>query len=109
METFVGDTIELDVATGIDLSGYTDLYIKFKRPNGSVGYWTASIDPTDDTHMVYTTDVGDLNIPGRWVIQAHAEAVDVHLHGKWVDFIVYTPIAETSTPPTTAAPTTAAP
>jgi nitrogen fixation protein FixH len=107
LQTFVGDTIRLDVNAGIDLSGYTDLYIKFKRPNGSMGFWAATLDPGDDTHMYYDTDVTDLNMPGTWVVQAHAEAANIHLHGLWTDFIVYTPLAETSTPPTTLTPTTA--
>lgn len=109
METFVGDTIILGLATGIDLSGYADLYVKFRRPNKSMGFWEAIIDPTDNTHMYYTTLETDLNMAGVWTLQAHAEDTGVHLHGKWVNFTVLTPLAETSTPPTTAAPTTAIP
>jgi len=109
METYVGDTVNLDVDTAIDLTGYTGLYIKFRRPNGSVGFWTAAIDPLDSTHMIYQTDLDDLNMAGAWTIQAHAEALGVHLHGKWYTFTVLTPLAETSTPPTTAAPTTPTP
>lgn len=109
METYVGDTITIDVDAGIDLSGYTTLKIKFRRPNKSVGIWTATLDPTDNTHMYYVTDANDLNIPGVWTLQAHAEELGIHLHGKWVNFTVLTPLAETTSPPTTAAPTTATP
>ncbi len=108
METFVGDTIELDVATGIDLSGYDDLIIKFRRPNDTEGFWDATLDPGDNTHMLYTTLPTDLNMVGTWAVQAHAHDVSAHLHGKWVNFEVFGPGGETSTPPTTLGPTTLA-
>ena len=109
METFVGDTVTISVNSGIDLSTYDDLFIKFKRPNGTVGHWPAILDPTDNLKMYYNTDVDDLDIAGEWTIQAHAEELNVHLHGKLVTFDVLEPIAETSTPPTTAPPTTPIP
>ncbi len=109
METFVGDTITLIVDAGIDLSGYDDLFIKFKRPNRSMGFWVATLDPLDNTRMSYTTDVNDFNMPGTWVLQAHVEDPNVSLHGKWAELDVLEPLAETSTPPTTPGPTTPVP
>jgi len=105
-KTFVGDTPRLVVNTGIDLSVYATLIIKFKRPNRTTGYWTASIDPADSTRMIYDLLVTDLNMPGLWVVQAHVEDTDVELHGLWADINVYEPLPETSTPPTTPGPTT---
>lgn len=109
METFVGDTITISVDAGIDLSTYDDLYIKFKRPNGTQGFWVATLDPLDNLKMYYNTNVNDLNMAGEWTIQAHASEVGVHLHGKFATFDVLEPIAETSSPPTTAPPTTPIP
>jgi len=109
VETFVGDTIIIRVDAGIDLSTYDDLYIKFRRPNGTVGHWVAILDPTNNLRMYYLTDTNDLNLAGEWTIQAHAEELNVHLHGKLVTFDVLDPIAETSSPPTTAPPTTPIP
>lgn len=105
METFVGDTIIINLDTGIDLSGYAFLYIKFKRPNKSMGFWIAAMD-AEVNHMVYTTLPTDLNMSGEWVVQAHVEDPGIALHGLWAKFTVYDPLAETSTPPTTVAPTT---
>lgn len=107
METFVGDTIRLVLNASIDLSGYTDLYIKFKRPNGSMGFWDATLDPLDNNRMYYDTTDSDLDMEGNWTVQGHAEAANIHLHGLWTNFKVNTPLAESSTPPTTLAPTTA--
>lgn len=109
METFVGDTITLNVNSGIDLSGYADLFIKFRRPNKSIGHWSAILDPLDNNRMYYVTLPTDLNMPGTWIFQAHAEDPGVHLHGLWTEVEVHTPLAETSTPPTTLAPTSLAP
>lgn len=107
METFVGDTIRFSVETGIDLSGYATLQIKFRRPNRSIGIWTATIDPTDDSKMYYDTGVDDLNADGQWFLQANAkDGPTVDLHGQWVEVKVMTPFGDTTTPPTTVAPTT---
>lgn len=108
METFVGDTIEINVETGIDLSSYATLQIKFRRPNMSMGIWAATIDPADDTRMYYETDETDLNMEGTWYLQANAKngAPAVDLHGQWVPIKVQTPFADTTSSPTTLAPTT---
>lgn len=109
METFVGDTIRISVETGIDLSGYGTLQIKFRRPNESIGIWSATIDPTDDSKMYYDTDETDLNMEGQWFLQANAKDAGpptADLHGQWVEVKVMEPFADTTSPPTTAAPTT---
>jgi len=111
METFVGDTIRITVQTGIDLSGYASLYIKFKRPNGTIGRWPAILDLEDNENMYYDTDETDLDIEGDWYFQADAKnavpAVD--LHGDWFKVSVKMPFADTTSPPTTAPPTTEIP
>lgn len=104
METFVGDTINIVLMTGIDLSDYTDLYIKFKRPDNTYGKWTAIQNSEDVTCMEYLTGVSDLNIKGIWAVQAQVLDDDIRLHGKWVNFQVLESINDTTPPPTTAAP-----
>lgn len=109
METFVGDTIRITVQTGIDLSGYGTLQIKFKRPSGSIGIWPATIDPSDDENMYYETDVDDLDMEGEWHFQANAKDAApavVDLHGDWFKVYIKMPFGDTTTPPTTAPPTT---
>lgn len=111
MDTFVGDTPRLTIRTGIDLSGYDVLWIKFRRPNGTQGHWVATIH-ANTTWMYYDLDPTDLNMPGTWVLEAHAHeptppgAVTARLHGKPLNLEVIQPLAETSTVPTTLAPTT---
>jgi hypothetical protein len=92
METFVGDTIRLILDTGIDISGYTTLLMRFKRPDGTTGEWSASLHSTNHKWMEYTTYDYDLDQDGIWAIQAYVESAAAFLHGKWVDFTVYNPI-----------------
>ena len=80
METFVGDIVILKFRTCADLSDL-DLYIKYKRPDGSSGYWTAIIDPTDDTIAKYITTDYDLDIAGKWKFQVFAESASFNSHG----------------------------
>ena len=101
METFVGDTITINVNAGIDLSTYDNLVIKFKRPNGTTGIWNATLDPLDSTHMYYITDETNLNMSGTWILQAHADEVGVSLHGLWTELVVHDPLPETTVVPTT--------
>lgn len=108
MATFVGDTIRINLDANIDLSSYSTLQIKFRRPNRTIGKWSATIDPDDETRMYYDTNETDLNMEGEWSLQANAKnsISQKDLHGVWVPLKVSTPYADTSTPPTTLAPTT---
>lgn len=109
MDTFVNDTIKLTIDTNIDVSGYTTLTIKFRRPDGTFGCWIAALCIGDNNCITYTTITGDLNISGEWLIQAVAEDIGVALHGTWTSFDVHSPLMATCPPLTTLAPTTAAP
>lgn len=94
METFVGDTIKVVLKTNIDLSGYIDLRMRFRRPDGTTGEWIATVSGTNNTWMEYTTVYADLNLPGIWAIEALAVDVAnaITLHGKCVEFEVLMPI-----------------
>jgi hypothetical protein len=109
MDTFVNDTIQLNINTNIDISGYATIFIKYRRPDGTVGCWIAALCIGDNSCMTYTTINGDLDQSGEWLIQAVAEDVGVALHGRWTSFDVHEPLTATCPPLTTLAPTTAAP
>ena len=111
METFVNDTIKLNIDTNIDISGYATIIVKYKRPDGVTGCWTAAVCPTDNNCITYTCGYGDLDIPGRWLIQALVLDVGIKLTGRWFEFIVYNPLSEwcTTVAPTTVVPTTSTP
>ncbi len=93
METFVGETVKIVLKTGIDLSGYADLRMRFRRPDGTTGEWISSVSGTNTTWMEYTTLTGDLNVAGLWAVEAFAADTGILLRGKPVDFMVYLPIS----------------
>lgn len=113
METFVNNTIKLIIDTNINVSDYDILQVRYKKPDGTLGCWTASLCPTNDECMTYTCVYGDLDQSGRWLIQAVALNIGVRLTGRWVEFVVHdslvefcTTVAPTTAPSTTLAPTT---
>ena len=109
MYPFVNYTIQLIVDANIDISGYATIFIKYRKPDGTVGCWTTALCAGDDNCMNYTTIIGDLDQPGEWIIQAVAEDAGVALHGTWTSFDVHKPLTATCPPLTTAPPTTVVP
>lgn len=108
METFVNDSVKLNIDTTIDMNIYTTLTIKYKKPDRTTGCWIATVCPLDNTHMVYTCAYGDLDMPGRWLFQAIVKDVGIKLTGRWFEIMIYDPLSEfcTTLAPTTMVPTT---
>jgi len=111
IDTFVNDTVQLNLDLGIDVSGYSEFIIKYKKPDGTTGCWTAALCSSDNERIIYTCVHGDLDISGDWLVQALVRDTGVQLHGRWNEFKVHSSLAEfcTTVAPTTVAPTTAAP
>jgi hypothetical protein len=108
METFVNDTVQFTIDTNIDVSGYTSLMLRYKKPSGITGCWHGVIDPLDNSCITYTCAIGDLDEAGEWLIQATVTSAGVRLTGRWNSFIVHDPLRMfcTTLPPTTMVPTT---
>lgn len=104
MPTFVGDIVKLYLNTGVTLTGY-DVYIKFKRPDGTTGVWTAAVCGTNAQVVEYTTTADtDLDQSGTWKLQAFTlSGGTVRTHGRKVDLLVEDPVRYYLT---TLAPTT---
>lgn len=108
METFVNDTVQLTIDTNIDVSGYSILQVRYRKPDRTTGCWDASLCPFSNECITYTCVYGDLDQPGRWLIQAVALDIGVRLTGRWVEFLVHDPLVEfcTTVAPATGVPTT---
>lgn len=101
---FVDDDVLLTLNTNKTLTTFTNLRIKFQRPNGTSGYWAAAIHPSVATKMRATVN---FDTDGVWKVQAFASKVGEKYHGMWLDIKVYEAIApDTTVPPTTLVPTT---
>lgn len=69
----IGTIIKIDL--GEDISTATVRKIKYRKPDGTMGEWTAAAHGT--TAVKYTTTaVADLNQVGRWKFQAYIEMPD---------------------------------
>jgi len=92
METFVGDTVKILIDTDIDLSGFDEIKILYRKPDGSIGEWEAAVCPDDDTYIQYQCNISTLDMSGTWKLQAFVSNDNEQYHGKWTDLIVLSPI-----------------
>lgn len=95
MEVFVYDTVTISLDTGIDVSGFSKLNVKYERPDGTTGCWDASLSPTDNNHVIADLDGDDLDMNGIWKVQAYIEEGDEHYHGGVAEFTVYNRLVNT--------------
>ena len=72
----VGTVVRLDA--GVDITGASEVHIRYEKPNGMRGSWTAA---ASTTYGQYTTQSGDLDIVGVWKLQLYI----VNLSG-WTGF-----------------------
>jgi hypothetical protein len=78
---YTSQSFELRLATGIDLSGATDPKILYTKPNGTEGYFTATVDGQD---LTYTTSNTDIVTRGVWKFQAYCQIGGLNKFGKIV-------------------------
>lgn len=87
MSVFVGDIgVQLKLDAGIDISDQTTLQIRYLKPGGVTGVWTATVSGTN--FAVYSTVSGDLNVPGVYVVQIYIITPDYIAHGKKANMFV---------------------
>lgn len=68
MKVYVNQTnLVITLATSTLLTNVSSALIKFNRPDGTEGHWTASVD---GLNLVYSVTIGDLNQSGVWTIWA---------------------------------------
>lgn len=62
-------SIKLDTGVNLSSVGATNLAIKYKKPSGATGTWSASI--TETTKLIYNFTNTDLDEIGLWSAQAY--------------------------------------
>jgi len=60
--------IRLD--TSQNISG-ADAYIKYKKPSGKTGTWTATVDDAASGTIYYAVGAGDIDEAGQWKFWAY--------------------------------------
>jgi hypothetical protein len=62
-------SIKLDTGVNLSTVGASNLAIKYKKPSGLTGTWSASI--TETTKLIYNFSNTDLDEIGLWQAQAY--------------------------------------
>jgi len=82
MSVFIGDTgVKIILEVGTDITSATTRKIKYRKPGGDSGSWTA-IQESSISISYTTTAATDLNEAGRWRLQAYVVTPSWTLSGK---------------------------
>ena len=92
MEAFVNGTVKLLIDAKTDISIFSTIKIKYRKPNGDTGEWSAGACPNNNNYVQYMTEVGDLDISGTWTVQIFVLEDVEQYHGKYAEFKVYDPL-----------------
>lgn len=91
---YVGDIgVKLRLYVNTDVSSGYNLYIKYEKPSGDTGTWSANAE--DTYYCTYVTQSGTLDEAGEWKLQAYITAAEGSnaVHGDITKLFVYTPIS----------------
>lgn len=70
-------SLRITATTGVDISGATALAIKYRKPSGTEGSWTATeSDATEGIIYYDLVDENDLDEVGAWAIWGHVTFSD---------------------------------
>ena len=64
--------LKITLETDINLAGNSVVSIRFKKPSGVEGSWTATVENSPTGQISYTTASGDIDEHGLWTLAAHA-------------------------------------
>lgn len=69
-------SLRIRLTTNVDITGATSLNIKYKKPSGDVGSWTAISEDSLLGIIYYDVQSGDINESGNWYIWAYVTFSD---------------------------------
>ena len=76
----IGTKLKFDIV--VSIVGITLAKIKYEKPDGTAGFWTAITEA--DTYIYYITKSGDLDVGGKWTFQPYVEYAAWKGHGNRV-------------------------
>ena len=83
----VAQVCVLTFETSTNISSASTKEINYRKPDGTVGTWTASLGGT--TQATYTTTGSTLNIVGKWAFEVYVviSGVDKYFDITYIDVI----------------------
>lgn len=80
--------LTISINTGIDCTNATVLKIKYKKPDGVKGEWTAELSEDDPKIVKHKVAEGEINAVGSWTIWSHVTFSDGSVPGKPAKMLV---------------------
>jgi hypothetical protein len=92
---FVGDEgTRILLNAGTNISASTVRRIRYEKPDGTTGFWSANLDSGLEK-LYYDTQTDDLDISGTWKLQNYVEMPTWTGTGEIAQLKIYDPISIT--------------
>jgi hypothetical protein len=80
MKYYQGQTLQIDLVIHVDITGAGTVQIKYRKPSGATGAWTATVVDAEDGWLRYTLASASNDESGVWfvwpyIVQADASVV----------------------------------
>ena len=69
-------SLKITVKTYINLSGSDECLVKYRKPDGVEGSFTATVTAPDEGVVSYEVKTGDIDISGWWIFWVYVHFID---------------------------------
>ena len=84
-------SLRIQLTTNVDITGATETLIKYKKPSGTTGQWTAQVEAAGDGIIYYDLTGTELDEIDTWTLWAYVTFSDDRVApGEPVKMIVHT-------------------
>lgn len=73
---YVGQTLQIDVWLRVDITGATAYLLKYRKPSGTTGDWTATIVDAEAGWLRYNLPAASNDESGIWTLWGHVTLAD---------------------------------
>ncbi len=80
-EVYLNDCPEISLVSHVSLASASNPRIYYTKPDGTTGYWAATIS---GENVIYQVLASGLNMLGVWRLQAYVEVGGLPYHGATV-------------------------
>jgi hypothetical protein len=89
---FVGQTkLKITLALAADITGYQTCEIRYTKPDGTRGSFTAVVEDENPGVISYDLSTNVLDIPGRWAFWARITYIDGRISIGKADYLTISP------------------
>lgn len=86
---FTGSNIDVVMNPMRDITGGTNVHIRYRKPKGQTGVWNATIQ---DGKIMYSATTSDIDQKGRWHLQSFVTLDGKQLKSRIVAWRIELPI-----------------